>query len=120
MSLLIWKTNLAKKLSKFSKSLEDLESFLDDNVDHHEMPEVGVSEAKKAFCPLIGRNCVEVDCGRCSTLDLEFPEKVWICSDCADLEGFKLYPFWHDGKCTCCDEYSIVLCMATLLPDDPD
>lgn len=113
------RTNLAKKLSKFSASLEDLENFLDNNVERHDMPEVSISESKKAFCPLLSRNCVEVDCGRCSTLDAKFPEKVWLCSYCSDLEGFNLFPFWHDGNCDCCSEYSIVLTLATLQPDDP-
>lgn len=109
-----------RRLDKFAKNLEDLESFLDDNVEYHEVPEVDISEAKKAYCPLVGRNCVDIDCGRCETLNSAFEEKIWLCSDCSSLEGIQLAPFWHDGDCDACGEYSIVLTLATLLPDDPD
>lgn len=112
-----WKRILARKLGSFSKDLEDLETFLDGNVSYNEMPEMDISESAKAYCPLIERNCVTVDCGNCPTLNREFPDKIWLCSECIELDGFSLKPFWHDGNCDCCDEYSVVLCMAILQPD---
>lgn len=120
MCSLIWRMNVSRKLRHASKSLEELENFLDSNVEHSEVPEIDISETKKAYCPIIARNCVVVDCGRCEVLKEEFPERMWLCSDCIRLDGIKLVPFWHDGNCDCCGEYSIVLCMATLPPDDQD
>ena len=108
-----------RKIEKFSQELEKLEQELEGLTVHKVPEDIEVSEGVKAFCPFIVRNCVEVDCGRCTTLDEYSPaDKVWGCWECTG--GFELWPFWHDGYCDNCGEYSIVLIMAIPKLDDLD
>ena len=74
---------------------------------------------KVAFCHLLQDHngtgmCGDADCGRCEILNdvLEDrqPDHSWLCSNCVQLR--EPQPYWTDGVCPGCGEYSIVLILA--------
>ena len=76
-----------------------------------EAPKLGEA-TKLAFCPVLmnatGRGyCKDPRCGDCGWLSQEYGTGYWYCSTCAAEE--KVRPFWADGNCSRCGQYSPVL-----------
>ena len=72
----------------------------------------GTSETTKAaWCPLIDRLCGMVNCADCTALERYYINctQSWFCSVCARLVDGERQPYWTDGHCEECGDYSIVL-----------
>lgn len=78
-----------------------------------------LSPPDQAYCPVLhhatGRPwCSLVDCGRCVHLEERLldvnPYYLWVCSNCSAEHA--ALPFWTDGNCDTCGEYSVVLALA--------
>ena len=102
----------SSKIYSFSKQLDDMEDLLNnENVTIKNAPEVDTYQNTLAFCPLIERNCLEVDCGRCYTLTQEYEGYFWACPTCMTeyASDLILLPFWHDGTCDCCTREDVFI-----------
>lgn len=58
--------------------------------------------------------CNHVDCQRCPSFLISYPEAMWICAECVPWNDptkaplYNILPYWSDGDCQICGRYSIV------------